>query len=100
MERKQANEVVQAAEAEFEQLRQSTDSHAHLCSHIYSLFTSKTASKAITAQYLVEVLEDCLQHQVLSCEQIVDWLPGYLTEAIIYATTRLELAQEPAGDAS
>lgn len=100
LERKQANEVVQAAEAEFEQLRHSTDSHAHLCSHIYSLFTSKTASKAITAQYLVEVLGDCLQRQVLSCEQIVDWLPGYLTEAIIYATTHLELAQEPAGDAS
>ncbi|WP_439858619.1 TOPRIM nucleotidyl transferase/hydrolase domain-containing protein [Pseudomonas sp. MBLB4136] len=100
LERKQANEVVQAAEAEFEQLRQSTDSHAHLCSHIYSLFTSKTASKAITAQYLVEVLDDCLKRQVLSCEQIVDWLPGYLTEAIIYATTHLELAQEPAGEAS
>lgn len=100
LERKQANEVVQAAEAEFEQLRQSTDSHAHLCSHIYSLFTSKTASKAITAQYLVEVLDDCLKRQVLSCEQIVDWLPRYLTEAIIYATTHLELAQEPAGEAS
>ncbi len=98
MERKQTNEVVKAAEAEFEQLLQSTDSHAHLCTHIYSLFTSKTASKAITAQYLVDVLEDCLQREVLSCEQILDWLPGYLTEAITYVTTRLELAQEPAGD--
>ncbi len=100
MERKKANDVIQAAESEFEQLHQSTDSHAHLCSHIYSLFTSKKASKAITAQYLVDVLEDCLQRQVLSCEQIVGMLPGYLTEAITYATTRLELAQEPAGAAS
>lgn len=99
MQQKQASEVVQAAEAEFEQLRQSTETHAHLCSHIYSLFTSKTASKAITAQYLVDVLADCQQREVLSCEQILDRLPGYLTEAITYATTRLELAQEPAGDA-
>ena len=77
---------------------QSTDTHAHLCSHIYSLFTSRTASKAITAQYLVDLLEDCLQRQVLSREQIMGWLPGYLTEAITYVTTRLELTQEPSGD--
>jgi len=76
MERKKVKEVVEAAEAEFEQLRQSTDTHAHLCSHIYSLFTSRTASKAITAQYLVDLLEDCLQRQVLSREQIMGWLPG------------------------
>ncbi|MPQ71780.1 MULTISPECIES: AAA family ATPase [unclassified Pseudomonas] len=97
-EKKKHEEVIREAETEFGQLSQSSETLAHLCSHIYSLFTTKKASKAITAQYLVDVLDNDLQRKVLSREQIVDSLPGYLKEAITYATTRLELLQEPAGD--
>ncbi len=50
---------------------------ARLAADDDALNMSRTASKAITAQYLVDLLEDCLQRQVLSHEQIMGWLAGH-----------------------
>lgn len=58
-----------------------------LCSHVYEMFSSKRASKAIAAQYLAEILT------IKQCKGEIDgaWLtarlPTYLKEAIAFATT-------------
>ncbi|GFM74578.1 hypothetical protein PSCICM_03970 [Pseudomonas cichorii] len=92
-EKKEPEEIIQSAEAEFHTLKDSAESMAHLCSHIYALFHRKKASKAITAQYLVDLLEGRLSFKASPQEQLVQALPTYLTEAITYVTSGLEATQ-------
>lgn len=98
-ERKTPRKVIQDACDEFQALTESSESREHLSSHIYALFHQKKASKAITAQYLVDLLEGRLGFEAPTLEQIQEALPMYITEAITYVTSRLETVQEQAEDA-
>lgn len=49
-----------------------------ICSTIYDLFHRKIASKAITAQYLVDILEQRFQRVVVSPEGLEERLPATL----------------------
>ena len=53
------------------------------CVHIYKLFHTKKASKAIAAQYMAELLEERFEKD---CEGLARKLPLYLLEAIGHVT--------------
>lgn len=83
--------VIERAMTEYESLQNSGMSAEQICSTIYDLFHRKIASKAITAQYLVDILEQRFQRIAVSPEGLDERLPGYLVEAITYVTSRLEI---------
>jgi putative ATP-dependent endonuclease of OLD family len=85
------DQVIERAMTEYERLRTSGMSTAQICSTIYDLLHHKTASKAITAQYLVDILEQRFPTIVVSPEDLEEQIPGYLIDAITYVTSRLEL---------
>ena len=58
-----------------------------LCSHIYRQFSVDTkASKAISAQYLAEILERLSRMKQLKSNQLRDRLPRNIVDAIEYVT--------------
>ncbi len=72
-----------------------------LCSHVYEMFSSKRASKAIAAQYLSELLSEKMANGELDVERLKSRLPSYLKNAISFATTPIQPAAVPAaGSAS
>lgn len=91
--RKTPDEVITLAISEYESLQNSGMTVVQICSTIYDLFHRKIASKAITAQYLVDILEQRYQRIVVSPEGLAERLPGYLVEAITYVTSRWEMPQ-------
>lgn len=91
--RKTHDEVITLAISEYEGLQNSGMTAEQICSTIYDLFHCKIASKAITAQYLVDILEQRFQGVIVSPEGLEERLPSYLVEAITYVTSRLEIPQ-------
>lgn len=86
-EKKQREEVMTEAEAEFATLKsESGDDEAVLCSHIYRLFHTGKASKAIAAQYLSELLPDYCKQGRIDAAGVRKLLPAYLVNAIDYVT--------------
>ncbi|WP_397453725.1 ATP-dependent nuclease [Pseudomonas sp. NA-150] len=79
--------VLAAAHAEFQGLENVSQSREELCSHIYEMFKSKRASKAIAAQYLAEYLETVFELGAMTPEQLIAVLPPYIVSAINHATT-------------
>lgn len=58
-----------------------------LCSNIYKQFAVDTkASKAISAQYLAEILERLSRKKRLNADQLREKLPQYIVDAIEYVT--------------
>lgn len=88
------DQVIDLAMAEYERLASSSMSAEQISSTIYALFHRKVASKAITAQYLVDILEQRYQRIVVTREGLEERLPDYLVEAITYVTSRLEIAPD------
>jgi putative ATP-dependent endonuclease of OLD family len=88
------DQVIAEAQTEYEELQASGASPEQMCSTIYALFHRKVASKAITAQYLVDILERRYPEVTVSPEGLRERLPAYLGEAILYVTSRLELVAE------
>lgn len=88
------DQVIERAMAEYEGLASSGMSAEQISSTIYALFHRKVASKAITAQYLVDILEQRYQGIVVTREGLEERLPDYLVEAITYVTSRLEIAPD------
>lgn len=86
--------VIELAMTEYERFASSGMSAEQICSTIYALFHRKVASKAITAQYLVDILEQRYRGNVVPREGLEERLPGYLVEAITYVTSRLEILHE------
>ena len=58
-----------------------------LCSHVYEMFSSKRASKAIAAQYLAELLTEKMTKGEIDDTWLPARLPSYLKSAIDFATT-------------
>jgi putative ATP-dependent endonuclease of OLD family len=92
--REQHDEVIGQAVAEYENLNNSGMSPEQISSTIYALFHRKVASKAIAAQYLVDILEQRYEGTSVVPQSVREILPSYLIEAITYVTSRLELAPE------
>lgn len=59
-----------------------------LCSHVYEMFSSKRASKAIAAQYLAELLIEKKAKGEIDDAWLAARLPSYIKNAITFATTR------------
>lgn len=66
-----------------------------LCSHIYEMFSSKRASKAIAAQYLAELLTEKKTKGEINDAWLAAHLPSYLKNAITFATTPTPPAATP-----
>ena len=99
-EKKTAADVEATAKTEFEQLTESAgDDRAVLCSHVYKLFHSGGASKAIAAQYLANTLAAEGEKEGFDSTAFAGRLPRYVVEAIAHATGA-EVPAAPADDAS
>ena len=72
-------------------------SHDVLCSHVYEMFSSKRASKAIAAQYLAELLADRKTKGEIDAAWLAARLPNYIKEAVAYATMPTQPAAVAAG---
>lgn len=66
-----------------------------LCSHIYEMFSSNHASKAISAQYLSELLSKKMETAEIDVAWLITNLPSYLIAAIEHVTEPY-LPEEPA----
>lgn len=85
------DQIIEQAIAEYDGYSTSDMSAEQLSSTVYALFHRKVASKAISAQYLVDILEQRYRGVVVPREGLEQRLPGYLVEAITYVTSRLEV---------
>lgn len=92
--REQYDQVIEQAMTEYEGLSSSGMSPDQVSSTIYALFHRKTSSKAIAAQYLVDILEQRYEGTSGAPESLREILPDYLVEAITYVTSRLDLSAE------
>ena len=85
-DKKKCGDIVVEAEKQFEDLRNRHDSCEELCSHIYQVFHSGIASKAVSAQYLSESLLQKCTDEKLDAAAFEMVLPAYLVKAIKYVT--------------
>ena len=86
-DRKQHADVSDDARKAFKQLQTETDGdRAALCSQIYKLFHSGTASKAIAAQYLAEALAAEGKLAAFDPAAFAEKLPRYIVDAIAHVT--------------
>jgi len=80
-------EVWKAAKAEYDAMSPEEIDNEELCSRIYKQFSVDTkASKAISAQYLADILEKLSRMKRLNTEQMREKLPSYIIDAIEYVT--------------
>ena len=97
-QRKTYAEVLDQAKAEFSTLKsESKGNRAILSSHIYRLFHSRSASKAVAAQYLSQILLEDQENGHFSDVPLKEMLPLYLIDAINYVTENPE-SLTPASD--
>jgi putative ATP-dependent endonuclease of OLD family len=86
-EKKTITDVEAAARTEFGRLSESAgEDRAVLCSHIYKLFHSTSASKAIAAQYLANSLNAEGKTEGFDAVAFERRLPRYVVAAIAHAT--------------
>lgn len=88
------DQVIERAIAEYNDYHNSNTSPEQVSSSVYALFHRKTASKAIAAQYLVDILEQRYRGVVVPRAGLEERLPSYLVEAISYVTSRLEIVHD------
>ncbi|MCY4426440.1 MAG: AAA family ATPase [Halieaceae bacterium] len=97
-EKKNREDVVAEAKTRFSTLKScSGDDDEVLCSLIYRLFHSGSASKAVAVQHLSELLTQYCENGGINAAGFRKLLPTYLVNAIDYATAQLpQQASEPA----
>ena len=87
--RKTCKEVLTEAKTEFATFTAEANGDKEvLCSHIYRLFHVGSASKAIAAQYLSELLPRYCESAGIDAAGFCKLLPAYLVNAIDYVTAR------------
>jgi putative ATP-dependent endonuclease of OLD family len=97
-EKKTRADVVVTAKADYAKLEAlAAGSKDALCSHIYEMFSSKRASKAIAAQYLAEWLCEKRRKGEIDHAWLAVRLPRYIKDAIVFATTPLAPTAVSAG---
>lgn len=94
---KAENEVLVDAEKGFAQLLADCDEDGELTAiHIYQLFTSKKASKAIAAQYLAAAIDAKAVSEGFDAAAFEACLPTYLVDAIKHACGQTPPPDPPA----
>ncbi|MBO6574015.1 MAG: AAA family ATPase [Rhodothermales bacterium] len=84
---KSVDDVQAAATTSFGELQaKSKGNDEVLCTHVYRLFTSGGASKAIAAQYLANALSAQGEGDDFDRQAFAGKLPRYVVDAIAYAT--------------
>ena len=96
--KKQRDAVEVDAKAAYEELvTLAAGSRDALCSHVYEMFSSKRASKAIAAQYLAELLTERKTKGDIDAAWLAARLPSYIKDAVTFATTPTPSAAVAAG---
>jgi len=94
---KAEGEVLAEAEEGFAKLWAECDKDDELTAiHVYQLFTSKKASKAIAAQYLAAAIDIEAAREGFDAAAFEARLPTYLVDAIKHASGQTPLADPPA----
>jgi putative ATP-dependent endonuclease of OLD family len=75
-----------AARKDFKQLRETHQDDDVLCSHIYAKLTKGQISKAITAQYLTEILEFAIVNGRTNAASLSARIPEYVRQSIEFVT--------------
>ena len=87
-QRKTREVVLHEAKVGFDSISEASRSQEELASRVYKMFGGNV-SKAITAQYLAELLEDAVQQRNMNVDQLRALLPPYILAALKFATTRV-----------
>ncbi|MBD8454311.1 ATP-dependent nuclease [Serratia rubidaea] len=85
-------DIITAADAAYEAIMDSTTDLEMLSSHVYALFESNGASKAIAAQYMAELLENDIESGKMDSNALLNQLPPYIIAAISHVTTPFDIA--------
>lgn len=90
-DRLNAGKVTQAvilveADAAYQLLIEAGHDRSTLATHVYALFEDEGASKAISAQYLSELLEKEFKEKHLDADKLRGLLPPYVVDAIAHVT--------------
>jgi putative ATP-dependent endonuclease of OLD family len=64
-------------------------------SHVYALFETEGASKAIGAQYLAELLEHAVESGGTGVDELRSKLPSYVLDAIAHVTAPIPVTTAP-----
>lgn len=95
-EKETAADIEATARAEFKEMAESSgDDRAALCSHVYKLFHSSGASKAIAAQYLASALIAESTKDGFDRVAFAGKLPRYIVEAIAHVRGASETTAPP-----
>ncbi len=87
-EKKTLVDVLAAAKASYAALVvNAAGDREILCSHIYEMFSSKRASKAIAAQHLADLLSERSRKGEIDSAWLTARLPAYIKDSISFATT-------------
>ncbi|KFF62607.1 chromosome segregation protein SMC [Pectobacterium brasiliense] len=85
-------DIMNAADAAYEAIVNTSTDQEMLGSHVYALFESNGASKAIAAQYMAELLEKDVETGTVDSDTLLNQLPPYIVAAISHVTTPFEIA--------
>ncbi|QLW74220.1 AAA family ATPase [Citrobacter freundii] len=85
-------DIINAADAAYEAIVDTSIDQEMLGSHVYALFESDGASKAIAAQYLAELIEKDVESGTLDSDTLLNQLPPYIVAAISHVTTPFDIA--------
>lgn len=88
---KRADELASAT-AEYAALVAQSRTREELASEVYARFMRDNVSKAISAQYLAELLTDAVKNGKITAAELQKRLPPYLVEAIGHVTEALPVA--------
>ncbi|CAI1153846.1 recombination protein F [Serratia proteamaculans] len=93
-------DIIAAADTAYQAIADTTPDQETLGSHVYALFESDGASKAIAAQYLAELLEKDVEAGELDSDTLRNQLPPYTVAAIAHVTTPFDVpANGPVAEA-
>jgi putative ATP-dependent endonuclease of OLD family len=93
-------DIISAADTAYQAISDTTPDQETLGSHVYALFESDGASKAIAAQYLAELLEKDVEAGELDSDILRNQLPPYIVAAIAHVTTPFDVpANGPVAEA-
>jgi len=88
-------DVIATADAEYQALVDKKLDAPTLASHVYAKFEAESASKAVAAQYLAELLEEQKNEGATDAEALRKQLPPYIVAAIVHVTSPLEGDEQP-----
>jgi putative ATP-dependent endonuclease of OLD family len=84
-------DIIAAADVAYRAITGAATDQETLGSHVYALFEADGASKAVAAQYLVELLEKEVESGALTADTLRSQLPPYIVAAIAHVTAPFDV---------